>query len=87
MYRDEHCCTSWAFRVAKESKSGGFRLDLGEPWSGKLADFCAAHYNASQTEIVRRALDAFIDQRLADPGESAMKARFEEERRKRLAGS
>ena len=70
--------------MAKKTK-GGFRLDLGEPWEGKLADFCAAHYDASQTNVIRHALDAFIDQRLADPGESAMRARYEEARRKRLA--
>jgi len=73
--------------VAKESKSGGFRLDLGEPWAGKLADFCAAHYDASQTSIIRHALDAFIEQRLSDPGESAMRARYEEAQRKRTGGS
>jgi hypothetical protein len=69
--------------VAVESK--GFRLALGEPWESKLADFCAAHYDASQTSIIRYALDAFIEQRLADPGESAMRARYEEARLKRMA--
>ena len=53
--------------------------------AGKLADFCAAHYDASQTSIIRHALDAFIDQRLADPGEKAMRARYEDARRRRLA--
>lgn len=69
--------------MAKSSKSGGFRLDLGEPLAGKLADFCAAHYDASQTSIIRHALEEFIERRLADPGWSAMRTRYEEERQKR----
>jgi hypothetical protein len=72
--------------VAKGNKSGGFRLDLAEPLAGKLADFCAAHYDASKTSIIGHALETFIDQRLADPGEIAMRARYEEARRKRTGG-
>lgn len=36
------------------------RFNLGEPWDGKLADFCAAHFTGSATDVVRAALDMFI---------------------------
>jgi hypothetical protein len=41
-------------------RSTGARFNLGEPWDGKLADFCAAHFAGSATEIVKAALDMFI---------------------------
>ncbi len=46
-------------------RSTGARFNLGEPWDGKLADFCAAHFSGSATEIVRAALDMFIPAELA----------------------
>ena len=55
---------------------------LGEPWESKLADFCAAHYDAPLTNVIRYALDAFIDTRMKS--EPEVKKRFEEARRKRL---
>jgi hypothetical protein len=36
------------------------RFNLGEPWDGKLADFCAPHFEGSGTDVVRAALDVFI---------------------------
>ncbi|MGA3309799.1 MAG: hypothetical protein ABSD08_14465 [Xanthobacteraceae bacterium] len=41
-------------------RSTGARFNLGEPWDGKLADFCTAHFSGSATEIVQAALDVFI---------------------------
>ena len=58
------------------------RLGLGEPIQGQLADFCAAHYNASERDVIRTALEAFISQRLE--AEPEMRKRFDEARRKRL---
>ena len=69
--------------VAKNSK-GGFRLVLGKPLEDKLADFCVAHYDGTQTSIIRYALEKFIEERLADPEEAAMRKRYEEARKKRL---
>jgi hypothetical protein len=46
-------------------RSTGARFNLGEPWDGKLADFCAAHFSGSATEVVRGALDLFIPTELA----------------------
>ena len=67
--------------MAEESKA--LRLVLGEPWESKLADFCAAHYGAPQTNVIRHALDAFIGQRLK--AEPEVKKRYEDARRKRLS--
>ena len=61
--------------AAEDKKSGGFRLELGEPLAGDLADFQKAHYNASATEIIRQALRDFIDVRLVE--EPAMRKRYE----------
>jgi hypothetical protein len=41
-------------------RSTGARFNLGEPWDGKLADFCEAHFSGSATDVVRAALDMFI---------------------------
>jgi hypothetical protein len=57
----------------------GFRLDLGEPLASDLAAFCAANYNAPQTEVIREALTLHIRERLKEP---VIKKRFEEARRK-----
>jgi hypothetical protein len=46
-------------------RSTGARFNLGDPWDGKLADFCAAHFSGSATEVVRAALDFFIPAELA----------------------
>src|SRR5436309_13895010 len=62
--------------------STGARFNLGEPWDSDLADFLAAHFGASATEVVRVALRAFINDQLAKDPES--KKRFDEARRKRL---
>jgi hypothetical protein len=45
--------------------STGARFNLGDPWDGKLADFCIAHFSGSATEVVRAALDFFIPAQLA----------------------
>lgn len=57
------------------------KWQLGEPWASKLADFCAANYNAQAKEIVREALDEHIDRRLNEP---ELGKRYERFRRKRL---
>ncbi|WP_156179643.1 hypothetical protein [Bradyrhizobium sp. LTSPM299] len=62
--------------------SKGARLGLGEPWQSMLNDFCAAHYNAPERDMIRAALDFFIQNRL--DAEPEVKKRFEEARRKRL---
>ena len=62
--------------------SKGTRLGLGEPWQSMLNDFCAAHYNAPERDIIRTALDFFVQNRLE--AEPEVKKRFEEARRKRL---
>ena len=61
----------------------GSRLNLGEPWNSKLADFCTIHYGVDGVKVIREALDEHIDRRLAQ--EPALRRRFDEERRKRLA--
>lgn len=66
----------------KRNKGAGFRLDLGEPWASDLADFCAANYKGSQTEVIREALAAHIHGRLSR--EPVLRERFEEARRRRL---
>jgi hypothetical protein len=66
----------------KRDKSAGFRLDLGDPWASDLADFCAANYRASQTEVIREALAEHIKGRLSR--EPALQSRFDEARKKRL---
>jgi hypothetical protein len=66
--------------VTKESK--GFRLVLGGELEKKLGYFCVAHYGAPQTNIIRLALEAFIEQRLK--AEPQVRKRFEDARRKRL---
>lgn len=64
-------------RSSKDAK-----LQLGEPWAGKLADFCAAMLNAAQKDVIRAALDSFIDEELAkNPG---IRARYETARTRRL---
>jgi hypothetical protein len=64
-------------------KNAGFRLDLGEELEGELADFCAAYYGASKTEVIRQAVGQYIRSILAN--EPARRKRYEEERGKRGA--
>ena len=42
----------------------GARFNLGEPWDGRLADFCTAHFRGSATDVVRAALELFIPMEL-----------------------
>ena len=66
-------------------RSTGARFNLGEPWDSDLADFCEANFGAPATEIVRRAVKAFIDNHLED--EPALRERFHEARKKRLGAN
>lgn len=63
-------------------RSTGARFNLGEPWDGNLADFCAAHYDASATSVVKKALEHFFAARFAV--EPEVEKRVEIERQKRL---
>ena len=63
------------------SKSKGFRLDLGDELDAKLVDFCAAYYKANKTEVIREALDAYIESTLNS--EPERRRRYELERQKR----
>jgi hypothetical protein len=65
--------------------SKGSRFRLGEPWQSDLIDFCAANYNAPETEIIRHALKAFISDRLN--AEPEVRKRCEEARKKRLGAN
>ncbi len=69
--------------MARASK--GARLELGEPWTSDLADFCAAHYGAPEKHIIRAALEFFIKDRLA--AEPEVRKRFEEARKRRLGAA
>ena len=53
----------------------GSKLNLGEPWDGRLADFCTAHFSGSATQVVRAALDVFIPAELER--DAATAERFE----------
>ena len=61
------------------------RLKLGEPLAAKLRDFCAAHYNCPQIEVIREAVEAHIDHRLER--EPEVRRRYEEIRKARLGAS
>ena len=37
-----------------------FRPELGEEVTGMIEDFCIAHHEANATEVVRKAVKAFI---------------------------
>lgn len=67
------------------NNSSGFRLDLGVELESKLADFCAAYYNASKTQVIREALNSYIDAVLDN--EPERRKRYELEKRKRLGQS
>ena len=49
----------------KARVKSGARFNLGEPWDGRLADFCTAHFQGSATDVVRAALAVFIPMELA----------------------
>lgn len=67
--------------MARPSKDA--KLQLGEPWASKLADFCEANFNAPQKEVIRNAINMLIDDYLAN--EPRMRERYEEARKKRLS--
>jgi hypothetical protein len=52
-------------KARKVRVKSGARFNLGEPWDGRLADFCAAHFMGSATDVVRAALEVFIPMELA----------------------
>lgn len=65
------------------------KLQLGEPWAGRIDDFLMASHKAQFVELVRRAVDMYIDKYLNDnPGfhqdfEKARAKREAEEEKKR----
>lgn len=60
----------------------GARYALGEPWDGMLADFCAAHYGAPQSRVIRDAVKALIEAEIARNPD--IRARYEQARADRL---
>ena len=50
-------------------------VDLDDPLQASLEAFCEAHYGAPQAAVVREALKAFIDDRLA--AEPEVRKRYE----------
>ncbi|MPZ39892.1 MAG: hypothetical protein GEU95_17900 [Rhizobiales bacterium] len=60
----------------------GARYGITGPLQDDLIDFCEAHRGAPIDRIIRDALRAFIDDRLA--AEPELKKRFDEARRLRL---
>jgi hypothetical protein len=66
--------------VSRRRTTGG-RFSLGDPWDGKLDDFCSAHHTASATDVVRKALDMFIPIDLArNPGVAETYERLQAQR-------
>jgi hypothetical protein len=70
-----------ALEYMSRSKSKGFRLDLGDELDAKLADFCAAYYKANKTEVIREAVDSYIESTLGR--EPERRHRYELARQKR----
>ena len=63
-------------------ETGGFRLDLGEPTAGMLADFCAAFFAANKTQVIRESLQEFIPAKVAANLErGAVYLKLQEERK------
>lgn len=60
------------------AKKGAFTLILGEPWNAMLEDFCAAFYRAEKTEVIRRALEAYIPARIAKADADEERSRYEQ---------
>lgn len=60
------------------------KLKLGEPWAGKVNDFLKASHNGQFVELVRRAVDMYIDTYVAkNPG---FKKDYDAARTARIAG-
>ena len=57
------------------------KLQLGEPWASKVDDFLMASHKAQFVELVRRALDAYIDKYLKE--NEGFKRDFEKAKAKR----
>lgn len=47
--------------MAKKLSIGGFRLDLGEPLSDQLTEFCENNYR-KKTEVIREALASYFEE-------------------------
>jgi metal-responsive CopG/Arc/MetJ family transcriptional regulator len=62
-------------------------LELEESLAERLDDFCEAHYDGVRASVIRKALEKFLEERLTDPEEAAMRKRYEEIRKKRLGGT
>lgn len=65
-------------RVARAQAKSLAPIPLSADLKLDLDAFCAAHYNAEKSEVIRRALRFFIDSRLE--AEPELRARFVEER-------
>lgn len=65
-------------------KTTGDRYKLGEPVAGKLSDFCAANFNPPEIEVIRVALDQFIESELER--NEGMRERYVAARKKRMDG-
>jgi hypothetical protein len=76
--------TATVWRMPRD-KSKGFRLDLGDELDAKLADFCAAYYKANKTEVIREALEAYIESTLNR--EPERRRRYELARQKRAVAA
>jgi len=68
--------------VMAAPRTTGKRQGLGKEIDDLLADFCAAHFGAPATEIVRAAVRKFIRDSLEN--EPELNKRFEEARKIRL---
>jgi len=69
-------------------RSTGARFNLGQPWDGKLADFCTAHFRGSATDVVKAALDLFIPAELKrDKATAERFNKLQAERRSKLKTS
>jgi len=61
----------------------GARFRLGDPLDNDLADFCAANWNCSATEVLRDAVKAFIEAQLT--ANEGLQQRYADARKRRLA--
>ena len=59
-------------------------LELEELLAERLDDFCEAHYDGVRASVIRKALEKFLEERLADPEEAAMRRRYQAIRNRRL---
>jgi len=60
MYRAVHVCTAPVALCSMSKKSGGFRLDLGEPLATRLSEFCETNFR-NKTQLIREVLKAYLD--------------------------